>query len=472
MTTPTHHAGYDSVARRIVIENLAIDDEEVIAESRRWSTGARGPLVDPAEMADADLGPFFRQAVLVGSRAIAVAGGLQETFDLQRLITDVAQRAETSSAETADATRVAVSEATDAVARAANEAKQAIDEAGSRSRKAFADNVDAARTTLSDAITRLVGGEQPELLARLTPLLDTFGRTLQERASAQTGELIDKVTRQFDPSDPTSPLSKQSAELAKQQAALAQTVEKSMAGLSAKVDELKTAVTAADAAAAAVRSATNVTPLKGVGYADGIHAVMRDIAHGLGDEYADTSAEQGKIPRCKKGDGVLSVEGGAVRIVLEMTDSSRPGWNSYLAEAERNRDAVASLGLVRTAEQLGGHSIQVRSTRRIIMAFDAACDDPDLLRTVVQLLRLSAVSASARQDVAEILTAKEKLTEAIGLLDKIDEIRRLAGLVRGHSVAIERESDSFRTDVTRLLTQVQSALTAAASETQAGVGAA
>jgi hypothetical protein len=462
---------YDPDHRRLLIANLVLDDEGVVTESRRWSTGTRASLVEPGEMVGTDLCPFVRQAVLVGSRCIAIAGGLQETFDLQRLITDVASSTAASVAETADATRSVVNEATDAVARAAHEAKQAIDEAGSRTRKAFADNVDAARRSLGEEITRLVGGDQPELLSRLTPLLDTFGRTLQERAATQTSELIDKVTRQFDPADPTSPLSKQNAELARQQAALAETVEKSMSGLSQKVDELRTAVTASDAASPAVREATNVTPLKGIGYAQGIHTLMEQIASGLGDEYLDTSAETGRVPRSKKGDGVLSVDGGTVRIVLEMTDSARPGWNSYLAEAERNRDAIASLGLVRSASQLGGHSIEIRSARRIIMAFDPAGDDPQLLRTVIQLIRLSAMSASARHDAGEIHTAQEKLTEAAGLLVKVDEIRHAAGLIRGHSASIERDADVFRSDIARLLAQAQSAL-GAASDSVTGSGAA
>ncbi|MGH3976306.1 MAG: hypothetical protein ACRDS9_23735 [Pseudonocardiaceae bacterium] len=73
---------------------------------------------------------------------------------------------------------------------------------------------------------------------------------------------------------------------------------------------------------------------------------MEQIAAGLGDEYADTGAIPGTIARNKKGDGVLTINGGSARIVLEMTNSKRSSWNDYLDEAERNRAAVASLGLV------------------------------------------------------------------------------------------------------------------------------
>jgi hypothetical protein len=92
---------------------------------------------------------------------------------------------------------------------------------------------------------------------------------------------------------------------------------------------------------------------------------MRDIAGGLGDEYSDTSDVPGRLTRCKKGDGVLSVEDGVARVVLEMSDSPRAGWAEYLEEAERNREAGASLGLVRTAAQNKDRSIRVLGRRRM-----------------------------------------------------------------------------------------------------------
>jgi len=45
---------------------------------------------------------------------------------------------------------------------------------------------------------------------------------------------------------------------------------------------------------------------------------------------------------------------------------------------------------------------------------------------------------------------------------KIDEVRKLAGTIRGHATKIEQQSDDVRTAPTRLLTQAQSALSVAA----------
>ncbi|MGH3530122.1 MAG: Fis family transcriptional regulator, partial [Pseudonocardiaceae bacterium] len=138
--------------------------------------------------------------------------------------------------------------------------------------------------------------------------------------------------------------------------------------------------------------------------------------------------------------------------------SKRSSWNDYLDEAERNRNAAASLGLVREPEQNNGSTIRCLGSRRIVLAFDPATDDPELLRTVIQLLRISALTVSSREDRDGIHTAEEKIAEALGMLGKIDEIRKVAGTLRLHAGKIEQQSDDVRTALTRLLSQAQSAL--------------
>ena len=180
----------------------------------------------------------------------------------------------------------------------------------------------AAQAALRGELERLFGGDSPELVARLQPLLATFAADLDTKVSHQTGELLAKAARQFDPS---SPMAKHSAALALQQQSLAQSLEKHHEALAGKVDELATAVKVQTAARQATSRTASVTPLKGASYADGVHAVMADIAAGLGDEYTDTGALTGCITRSKKGDGLLTVGDAGARVVLEMSDSKRSG---------------------------------------------------------------------------------------------------------------------------------------------------
>jgi len=99
---------------------------------------------------------------------------------------------------------------------------------------------------------------------------------------------------------------------------------------------------------------------------------------------------------------------------------------------------------VRSPDQLHGNGLQSYGSRRIVLAFDPEQDDPDLLRTVVQLLRLSALSAAARQDGGEIQIAQEKVAEALALLSKIDGIKTTAGQIKKSATKTDAESDSWR----------------------------
>ncbi len=458
-------AYYDRGAPAVVIRNLAVNDPAVVAESRRWSTGRRGATAGEEDMTGIDLSAFVSQALIVGAHAIGTAGEAQDTFNLERLVSDVGARTAESTSKAAETTTEVVNRATDAMQKAASDARTAIAEVGKDARQSFADNVDSARKSLLEEVHRLAGGDNPELAVRLGPMLERFGHDLDVRVAKQTSELLAKAAKQFDPDDPTSPMSKHTRELQKQQETLSATLEKNHRDLATKVEELTTAVRVTTSAKEAAATTARITPLKGASYAAEIHQLMEQIAVGLGDEYADTGALPGAIPRNKKGDGVLTINGGAARLVLEMTNSTRPHWNDYLDEAERNRSAAASLGLVREPAQNNGSTVRCLGSRRIVMAFDPATDDPELLRTVVQLLRISALTASNRGDRDGVHTADEKITEALNMLCKIDDIKKIASTLRQHAGKIEQQSDDVRTALTRLLSQAQSALSVAAEAT-------
>jgi hypothetical protein len=454
-------ATYDPATPAVLIRHLTVTDQAVCAEATRWSTGARSTTAAAGDLAGADLTAFVTQALAVGAQAIAGAGGVQDTYNLERLVTDVGRRTAASTSQAASATAQVVNDASEAMQKASTEARKAIAEAGESARTGFATSVEAAQASLREELIRLLGGDSPELITRLGPLMDKFGREVDERAARQTTELFDRAAKQLDPDDPTTPLAKHQRALARQQQTLAESIEKNHLALASKVEQLTSAVQVNAAAAAESAALSKVTPLKGVTYAHDVHAVMQDVAAGLGDEYTDTGALTGAVARSKKGDGLLTVEGGPARVVLEMTDSARTGWNAYLDEAERNREAAASLGLVRQTAQNAGHSIRALTGRRIVMAFDPQTDDPSLLRTVVQLLRVAAVAASARQDSGGIRTANERIDEALAVISTIDGIRKAAGSIRKGADTIETQGADLQTTLARLLTQARTALAGA-----------
>lgn len=461
MTTnlePSPGAIYDASTPAVLITDLAITDPAVVTEALRWSGGRRGEAVPSQQMSGSDVTAFVTQSLVIGAHAITSAGGTQEMFDLERLVADVGTRTTEATANAVAATTETVNRVAEAVQKVSEDATKVIAQASETARKSFTDTIGTATKALHEDVQRLFGGENPELVSRLAPLLETFGQRLDARSAEQTQALLTKAARQFDPTDPTSPMAKHSRALQEQQASLTTAIEKNHLALVAKVDELSTAVKVTASARKASDSLASVTTLKGGTYADGVHHVMHEIAAGLGDDYADTGDVTGLIARSKKGDGVLTINGGAARVVLEMTDSTRTTWNDYLEESERNRDAAASLGLVREAAQLGGHSIRCLGSRRIVLAFDPDHDDPQLLRTAVQLLRTSALAASSRRDLEDIQTVEEKLAEALAMLGKIDEIRTAAGSIRKGADKIDGQCTGLQTGLGRVLGQAQAAV--------------
>lgn len=458
-------ASFDPDTSTVVIEHLSVTDNEVVAEARRWSGGARGPAVAASEMAGADLAPFVSRAITIGARAIASVGSAQETVEFERLVTELGTKAVESSGTAAEMTAKAVDVAAETMGKATDHARKALLEAQADCRKGFAESVEASTKTMRDAVQQLLGGENPELLAKLQPILDAAGQKISQQAFEQTDKLLEKVSRQFNADDPTSPFAKQAKLLAEQQKAVTEAINRNHLALAGKVDELAKAVEVQKAANDTATKLASVTPLKGGTYENRVNMVMNALAAGLGDEYRETGSTVGLIPRCRKGDGLLTITGGDTRIVVEMHDAKEGrDWNAYLDEAERNRDAVASIGVVPSPARNGGQTVRVLGPRRVVLAFDPECDDVSLLRTVIHLVRTTAIAAASRRDVEGLETAEECLHKARTEVDRINLIRTASGSIRKNADRIERECNTIQTGVERQLGLALDALAGIALE--------
>lgn len=461
----TPGATYDVARRVMVVSHLEIDDPIVLNEIRHWADGQRGPAAEDAALAQADLSPFCRQAIVTGAAAIRAAGGVQETRHLDSLISELGDRATQVSEQAAATATTAATQATTAMANATAEVQRNLLAAGKVAREELADHVERARALLVQEMQRLVGGDDPVLGAKLAVLLQNFSSQLDERINTRTDDLFAKAARQLDPRDPTSPLAEFTKRIGEQHEALSNNVQVGQRAIEESLDKLTAVVNAATATTSATAAIRAVSPLKGTAYADAVHQQIQTLAGIYGDEYIDTSTTTGLVPRCRKGDGVLIVPNttgsGAGRIVIEMTDSdtARRQWTDYLDEAERNRDAVASLGIVRTIEQLaGGERLRIFGPRRIVVVHDPAVDDPALLRAVVLLLRAQATVTMARSGGEHLKTAEEKLSEAVGCLERLAEVQKAAGNIRKGADKIDGDCAWLHTSLQRLLSEASAAL--------------
>ncbi|OBG13668.1 Fis family transcriptional regulator [Mycolicibacterium celeriflavum] len=453
-TAPRAH--FNAEFNGVDIERLTVRDKDVAREAQRWSTGERGHIVeDPEALTAADLTAFVTEAVKIGAHALSATGQAQESKALEQMLKDVGEKAADSTNRVVENTERAAKAASEVVAKAANDAKKAIVDADAASRKEFSQSVATAKQDLNAELRRIFAGDNPELLDKLQPVLDKFGTDLDAKVKAGTNDLLTKAAKQFDPSDPASPMAKHAAELEAHQQTLTKLITENHADLTEKVKDLVNALKVQEAKTKLAK----VTPIKGDAFENQLNAVLAATAAGLGDEYTDVRATVGEVPRSKKGDGVLSISGGVARVVIEMTDSPRDKWTEYFDEAERNRRAGASLGVVRTAAQNGGQSIRVLGPRRIVLAFDPETDDPELVRTAVMLLRTSVLAAVSRSGSHQIATAEEKVNEALAQLAKLDEVKKAAGSIQKNATKIESSCTVINSGIHRLLSDALAALT-------------
>ncbi|APE36861.1 hypothetical protein BOX37_26310 [Nocardia mangyaensis] len=445
----------------VTVEQLILRDRDVLREAQRWTSGLRGPIVDDADsLAAADLSAFITEVVKCGAVALAATGQASDAKELERMVAEVGEKAAASAARAAELTGQAAKDASAVMTKTVDSAKKALAEADANYRKEMAATVNTATVNITDQVNRLFGGSDPELVARLKPVLEQFSAELSIKATAGTQDLIATATKQFDLNDPTSPIAKHTAALDARQLAMSDLLMANHADLAKRFEEMTAALKVREAKAALI----SVTPRKGEPFAAGIHQFMEPIAAGLGDEYYDTGAMVGALPRCKKGDGLLTTAEGA-RVVIEMTDSPRSGWLDYLVEAERNRQAAASLGIVRSPEQNGGEVLRVLGPRRVVLAFDPDTDEPDLLRACVLLMRAASAMVVARGGGEQLVTAAEKVQSALSKLEKLATAKKSADVIRREATKIDKTVTDFATEVELVLAEAVTALTISAGPT-------
>jgi len=461
-------AYYDTTTAAVMITDVMITDPAVVSEAMHWSSGQRGAVCDPASLAGLDLSLFIRQALNIGVQAIAMAGGAQDKFELCQLVRDVGERTSQAADHAAHTTATVVEEATLAIKRAATEASTAFGDAGKLARGEFADTVKAAQSGIQAELRRLFGDDDPELQRRLDLVLDGFGHRVNQASAEKTEALFAKAARQFDPDEPSSPMAKHVRLLEKQQTDLKANIDQNLGELTTQYEKLTAVIERTHASKDARRAVELVTTLKGATYEERVNAAMHTIAVGLGDDYEATGNQPGPKGSSKKGDGVLRVQDSDAAVVVEVSDSVRRTWPDYLAAAESTRGAQASLGLVPTADLLQGSTIRCLGARRIVMAFDPDTDDPEILRTVVQLLRLGAVAVASRVGIVGVNTADEKVHEALETIKKFDKIQKSANLIRQHANTIDSEAGSLQDLLQRILTEARTALAASANGVSEG----
>jgi hypothetical protein len=442
-----------------------IDDADVIIEVARWTSGRRGEPEAPDVVASADLTPFVLTSIAVGSRVLASTADSSSVTALSGTVAQLAERAETASnvmiTDAKRATGEAVELTVVATREATVETAKIIDNASKSVQEQIGRTVKGGVETVERELERLLGGEKAPVVAAIK---EVIGRAMGDAQVAWQSTLtttLAQVSSTLDVSNPASPLGALERRLHEQQDR--QHLE--TADRIERVQEVVVAMSGAAQTAAAVALAEANSPSKGLPFDEAVGAAAESVAAGMGATYTSTRDSVGAIRACKKGDGVLDLAmpgpgSAAARVVMEYTTSSaRRNWAGYLDEAERNREAQASLGIVPSRDLVpGGELLAVLAPSRIVMAYEPGTDDHALFRGALQLLSVQAQRAVADGRSGDLGAVDAKLAEAKRSLIVMQDLTKTAATVRSGAGKVVAGLESLHSILTLCLEQAQAAL--------------
>jgi hypothetical protein len=462
---------------QLVFDGFTESDPRVLNEASRWTTGSRGAPAVSALMEGADLSPFASAALCLGAQVMSIGGETSGVTSLAGTVIQLADRAEAAStALTADVAR-ATAEASDVAAKAAREAAKVTVETLAAARRQVAEDmaetVKAATMQVQTELTRLFEGDNTPIVTSVRELVAAQMADSAVRMQRTFTETLGSVSSTLDVGNPASPLARLEHRLGERQ-------DRQHAEVTASIEKVREAVTAAATAAqtaVAVASVQASSPAKGRPFEDAVGVAMEDIASGLGGSYEATGNTVGAIRGCRKGDGVLDVptfDGtGSVRIVVEMTTTGAARkWGPYLAEAERNREAYASIGVVPTIELVpGGVPLAPIAPNRIVVAHNND-EGHALLRAAAVLLALRVQRDAVRdRDGIDLASADARIAEAEQLLGTLSEVLKAATGVKTGAAKVITGIETTHEALARMLALARAALRRASEAASSGEAA-
>ncbi|MGN6132836.1 MAG: hypothetical protein ACTHOK_21105 [Nocardioidaceae bacterium] len=438
------------------LRDVTITDPDVLAGLRRHLAQHTDHAPSPAHTAMDATGPvdqaqtlaYVHTALALGARALTVVGTSLDAATLERSVADLTHKVETS-------TQQALSELTTAIGQVTDSEHGTIP-------RTIATTLDK----LADQVASLVAGEDAPVRAAVTDSV----RTVTEQALAEiqraVGAQADAVRRVLATDAPGSPLHDLKT-------GLVAGLNESHRRLASQLAELRTALEVDKATTTTAAAAAAKSPRHGLDTETTTLAAVEQIAHTAGDQLEATGTTPGILPRCLKGDGVITLTpppgragSPSARIVVEVKDRDRPqsptSWKTLLDEARQNRQAVAALGIVKTTAQMPGQRrLHALDADNYLLAYDPDTDGPDLLVAVYHLLRAQAwhttlTEGSSRHDV-DLPRLKSTVTALADALTGFDALTRHTHAARRSLDQLDKTTTSLRAD---LHTRVQATLDA------------
>lgn len=399
----------------IVVDHLLVTSPEAVQSAHAYA----------ARTGDRNVARHVEALIEIGGKAVAIGGSTLDVDEIKRSVDRFTARVESSAESSVNGLRAAVEGATNI-------------ETG-----AIATSVSRALGDLAQQLDLLLKGEE-------SPVRQAIGSTVKSLTDQALEEIQRAIKTQeqgvrsvFSTDAPDSPLSALKRDLLQAEREGRKEIQERLV----KLQELV-------AVGQEHESVMARTAVKGLDFEADVVVALTDLAHGAGDALEPTGGVPGTIPRCKVGDAVVTLNGGAargdaIRIVVEAKDRKLTcgQWRDELEQARKNRAAAAAVGVAKVPGHIPGEQrIYILDPTHVVIAFDPAKDDPSLLYTVYHLVRAQAVadvleSADASLDVNEV---RRTLSGALETLEEFGKIDKAVGSARTQLGTIEKVAQKMR----------------------------
>jgi len=369
----------------VAIDGLLVSDPTVIA------------LFSRAEEEGLNLAHFAHDLIALGARASALTGATKEAAALD-IAVDQART---------EITRVSQG--------AATQIESLVKGIAAPDGKVVT-SIDRMLDGLSKDIDEVVAGEDAPLRQAINKTMEQARTDLSLLVATRLTEHQHQVARLLDPQDPQSPL---------------RSVREDLTRLDHAVGEVKSLLDQSRGA----REVAEHSTAKGAPYEEYAVAQLSAVAAASGDLCQGTGATQGRSR--KSGDAVVEIDaglGGKVRLVMEAKSGTMTAeaWRQEAEKSLTNRDAQVFLGMAASEASMPMPGIRVWVDEpHLMVVLHEENDQADLLRTVVHLLRLEAITLGSEVAELDLVDLRKALSDGLKDLEAFERLQRsLAGALK------------------------------------------
>jgi hypothetical protein len=232
------------------------------------------------------------------------------------------------------------------------------------------------------------------------------------------------------------------------------------------IEERLVAIEAAAAARGAERARSAA---KGADFEDLLADMLGDIARGAGDLLDRTGLEAGAVIKSKKGDFVLTLDGGVtrgcdLRVVLEAKDRpmSMRAMRDELREARENRGAAVAVAVFTPAHAPSGVAPFSLVGGDVYCVIDPDAPEPATLEAAVRLARLLALATLAEREVSvDAVAIGAALTAIREQLEVVRQLKSQLTSISNATKAVWTGLDTMRSGILARVAEAESEMRAA-----------